>query len=487
MILLLCAEILAAHPAIAAGKEDVPRIRKLMSKPPATTAQLTNEDIETLSNDILEKEIDLIKLNSNLKLHQLPTPWAGRRWWFFNMGGVGLTAIGAYMNGITRFAYLKKDRINRVPKYLLPDASILRITANFIMVGGGILEVGSLAWKDWKDKRAGVNLPTMRKYADSVQNDIDTMLAKREALVATLPAGSEERRLYEAEGKVLRDVRDLGINEFVRYYSDSKSATAFFRTSYLWAAASNALAASGGIVGYQASLTRRGTARQRTRRGGYGGIADIIAGSMNQATPLVVRLAAFAAERGARNKLCKQLDCNEPVQLDNLHEDQEKLHELVATTPQLSARGSVFRDTVLAKTTQLFDEHEKLRLGDVKAKKRRLVSQLIFFSGIGMPKTVNGIGTAVAAFKYTDAAHKQSAFRTIGYTATTYGIGYSVAMAELIRNQLMNEIRTIKAKKAGTSAGQVLKRELGELEELSEAIQQSAFTKPVLKSEIIPN
>jgi hypothetical protein len=486
--LLLAAQFFAPL-SFAAGKADVPRIQKLISKPAATPAQMLNSDIDTLSSDIMAKELDLLKLNSNLKLHQLPTPWAGRRWWVFNMGGVGLTAVGAYLNGFTRFSYLKKKRINRVPKYQLPDATILRFTANSIMVGGGILEELGLAWKDFKDKRNGVDLKVMSKYADSVQNDVDAMLARRETLVAALPAGSNERKLYEAEGTVLRDVRDLGVNEFVRYYADSKSATAFFRTGYFWAAASNALALSGGVVGYQASLTRRGTVHQRTNRGGYGGIADIISGSMNQFTPLVLRLAAHAAESGAKRKLCKQLDCKEPVQLDSLHTHQEQLHQLVSTTPELSVHGTVLRDTVLAKETQYFDEHEKLRLGDVKSKKRRLVSQLIFFTGIGAPKMVNGIGTTLAGYHWDNPNQKQKGFRDIGYCATVYGVGYSVAMAELIRNQFMGEMRSAKAKKEGRSPGQILKREIGELEQLSQSVEKppqvstSVFAKPVLTSE----
>jgi hypothetical protein len=471
---LICAQTILAPMCFAAGKEDVPRIKKLISKPPATPAQMTNSDIDSLSSDIMAKELDLLKLNSNLKLHQLATPWAGRRWWVFNMGGVGLTAVGAYLNGFTRLAYLHKNRINKVPKYQLPDATICRFTANSIMVGGGILEELALAWKDWQDKRHGVDLKVMSKFADSTQNDVDALLARREALVAALPPGSNERKLYESEGQVLRDVRDLAVNEFVRYYADSKSATAFFRTGYFWAAASNALALSGGVVGYQASLTRRGTAHQRTTRGGYGGVADIIAGGMNQITPLVVRVAAHVAESGAKGKLCKQLDCKEPVQLDNLHSHQEQLHQLVSTTPELSVRGTVLRDNVLAKTTQIFDEHEKLRLGDVKAKKRRLVSQLIFFTGIGAPKTVNGIGTALAGYHWTSPKEKQKAFRDVGYCATVYGVGYSVAMAELIRNQFMGEMRSAKAKREGRAPGQILKREIGEMEQLSQSIESGS-------------
>lgn len=453
------------------NSKEIEKVKTLMAKPGVNVVALEERDIDRIDKTIMEKELDLLKLNANLKLHTLPTPWAGRRWWLFNMGGVGLTAVGAYINGFTRFAYLKKTRVNRVPKYQLPDASICRITANCIMVGGGLLEEASLVYRWWKDKRQGVSLPTMRKYADGVQNDVDALLAKREVLVAELPAGSNERKLYESEGKVLRDIRELGVNEFVRYYSDSKSATAFFATSYFWAAASNFIAGAGGIVGYQASLTRRGTARQRTRRGGVGGIADIISGSMNQATPLVVRLAAWAAEHDARHKLCKALDCKEETHLDALHAHQEELHNLVSTTPELQVHGTVLKDSVFAHETQIFDEHEKIRLGDKAAKKRRLVSQMIFFTGIGAPKLVNGIGTTTAAFHWTAPSQKQKAFRDIGYCATVYGIGYSVAMAELIRSQISNELRAAKAKREGKSAPQILRREIGVMEKLASAIE----------------
>ena len=464
------------------NSQEVEKVKTLMAKPAITPAAMEERDIDRIDKTIMEKELDLLKLNSNLKLHTLPTPWAGRRWWVFNVGGVGLTAAGAYINGFTRFSYLHKKRINRVPKYQLPDAALCRITANCIMVGGGLLEEASLVYRWWKDKRQGVSLPTMRRYADGVQDDVDALLAKREALVSELPAGSNERRLYESEGKVLKDIRDLGVNEFVRYYSDSKSATAFFATSYFWAAASNFIAGAGGITGYQASLTRRGTARQRTRRGGVGGITDIISGSMNTATALVVRVAAGVAQHDAHHKLCRALDCKEETHLDALHAHQEELHNLVSTTPELSVHGTVMKDNVFAHETQILDEHEKIRLGDKAAKKRRLVSQLIFFSGVGPPKLVNGIGTTTAAFHWTDPKQKQKAFRDIGYTATVYGVGYSVAMAELIRSQISNEMRAAKAKREGHSAPQILRREMSDMDKLASAIQTGS---PV--SELFPD
>lgn len=438
--------------------------------------QPSSASIDDLTTEIIAKETDLLKLNSNLRLHQLPNAWAGRRWWIFNLAGVSLTATGAYINGAGRFSYLHKSRIKKAPRHLFVNAGWCRVTANAIMVAGGLLETAVLAYKDNKDKRQGINLPAMRRYADDLQNEIDTLIAKREALVNNAPAGSLERQLFDAEGLVINDVRNLAVNEFTRYYTETKGSRAFFYTSYLWAATSNAVAGAGGIVGNHAALTRSGTARSRTRLGGTGGIADIISGSMNQATPLVVRLASRVASSRAKNLLCKQLDCKEPGQLDQLHEHQEQYHQLVSGQPQLNAHGMVLKDNAFAKTTAIFDEHEKMRLGDVKSKKRRLVSQMIFFTGIGTPKLVNGIGTTVGAFKYTSNSQKR--FESIGGPAIAYGAGYSVALAELLRYQILGEIRSARAKRDGTSAGQILKREIAELDQLSQTIKPNSAKSP---------
>jgi len=435
------------------------------------SAQPVSSNIDDLTTEIICKETDLIKLNSNLRLHQLPNAWAGRRWWMFNMAGVALTATGAYINGAGRFSYLHTSRLKKAPKHLFVNAGWCRVTANAIMVGGGLLETAVLAYKDKKDKRQGVNLPVMRRYADDLQNEIDGLITKREALVNVLPAGSSEQLLYISEGQVVKDVRNLAVNEFARYYAETKGSRAFFYSSYLWAAASNAVAGAGGIVGNYAALSHRGTARSRTRLGGTGGIADIISGGMNQSVPLVIRVASHIASSRAKRTLCRQLDCTEPAQLDQLHTHQEQYHQLVTARPQLGLHGAIVRDGIFAKTTSIFDEHEKMRLGDVKAKKRRLVSQCIFFTGIGAPKLVNGIGTTVGAFEYTTNTRER--FKSIGGAAIAYGAGYSVAMAELLRYQLLGEIRSARANREGTSAGQILKKEIAELEQMSEMIKSN--------------
>jgi hypothetical protein len=428
----------------------------------AYAAGVVENEIDSLTDEIVRTEIDFLKLNTNLRLHQLPNAWTARRWWLFNAAGVALTATGAYINGFGRFSYLHSDRLKRAPKYLFANGGWLRVTANAVMVGGGLFETAMLAYKDWKDKRAGVNLPVMFKYADETQNKLDDLLTKRAALVATLPAGPD-REVMEAEGAVLQDVRDLEVDEFVRYFSETKGSRAFFYTSYLIAAASNFLAGAGGIAANVGALKVNATTGWKTRLGGAGGIADIISGSLNQSVPLAIRVASHIASSRAKEKLCKELHCgNAQIALDQLIADEEKLDRLVtsATASKADARNRLYERQIA-----VFDQHAQLSQRDKHSRKQRLISQSIFFTGIGTPKIVNGIGTSVGAFKYTN--NSMSRFKAIGYPAVAYGVGYSVAIAELIRYQLVGEVNAVRARETGTSAGQVLKRQIDELEQMS--------------------
>lgn len=70
----------------------------------------------------------------------------------------------------------------------------------------------------------------------------------------------------------------------------------------------------------------------------------------------------------------------------------------------------------------------------------------------------------------------------IGGCALVYGAGYCVSAAELLRNQVSVETRARKAKAAGTSARQTLRRELAELDALRSLASPTAvkpmFTAP---------
>ncbi len=421
-------------------------------------------DIGRLTESIADKELELLRLNTNLKLVQLPrSPWGQRAWAFSNLSNVTLTATGAFINGCTRFSYLHKVRLKRAPKEIFIDAGWCRVTANMITTGSGLIATSCLAASDILNHSRGVDLGTMRKYADKLQGELDGLLSKREAAVKERLTTPNEKALMEAEGTVLRDVRNLAVNEFVRYYSGAKGNKAAAYVGYLWAAASNANAGAGGITANVAGNMHHGTKRYRTRLAGVGGICDIVSGSMNFATPVVTRSVGHLVGHVSKASITRELDAQEPAQLDALHQHETYLRTLAGDGSTADTRNIVDREAIYSREVAVFDEHEKIRIGDKAAARRKLTDQMIFFTGIGPPKFINGIGGAVAAYHFTN--DKPAQFRTIGYCATVYGAGYCMSAAELIRNQVNVERNNHKAR-TGHSQRATLQKELVDIDHL---------------------
>jgi hypothetical protein len=62
-------------------------------------------EVDDISNEIAQKELDLMKLSTNLKLEQMPDRWAGRRWTLDNLALTATVATGSYLNGVGRLQF----------------------------------------------------------------------------------------------------------------------------------------------------------------------------------------------------------------------------------------------------------------------------------------------------------------------------------------------------------------------------------------------
>jgi hypothetical protein len=434
---------------------------------PTVVNQSSANEINALTDKIIQKETEFLQLNVNLRLNELQKPWQGRFWFLTNLNNVSLTAVGAYINGFARFSDLPADRLARAPNSIFENAAWLRALANFGTMGGAIVETSGLALKGIRDHRHNVDLPTLRRYAMRLRKELDDLLAQRKAAIAASGMDENSGKLAESEGAVLADVADLTANEFTRYYADGKGSTAVNYLGYFISGTSNSIAAAGTLVGIIALQTKHGSARFRTRLGGAGGITDIIAGSMNTTLPFDLKyMGRFVYDR-TFNKLARDLDLQERTTLNKLHADLSNYHNSLPTVSLANLREPALRDRIYAKQTSILDEHEALRLGDIPLAKRRFYSQVLFSSTIGPSKITNGIGTTVGAFQFDQNKHDR--FVAVGGPAIAYGSGYCLGAAELLRDQIWFEKNEAKARRAGRSTKQVFTRELDELKQLGAA------------------
>src|SRR5579883_950709 len=174
-------------------------------------AQVTETDVSTLTRSIVDKEIELAKLNLHVSPH--PSIWYNRRWQLAAITNNSLTSTGAFITAGTAYHY--QERPLRVPKNVAADGSMLRGTANFVTVGECLLEFGLDGRNYIKDKHDHRDLRHARAQAITLKRSIDQLIKQREALIAAKGFDEKTARRLALEGTALEDIRDAEASHFV--------------------------------------------------------------------------------------------------------------------------------------------------------------------------------------------------------------------------------------------------------------------------------
>lgn len=436
----------------------------------ACLAATITDDIGGITDNLIIKEIELLKLNMRLKLNSAPhSPWAARRWACTGITNNTLTSIGALKTAAGRFKYFNSPK--KAPNDLFVDAAMCRLIANAISVGGATIELAADGISVWKEHKTGTDLGTTRRYADSLVAEIDELLGRREAAVSQIATDSPAKLILVNQGKVLRDMRDMACNEFARFYSEAKANRVTRDLNYAISWLSNFESGAGSFYGsVRAPQLHRVNSRVRTRMGGAAGITDIISGSLNIVAPLVSRGGGALVRVVSRNGMAAKLDLHQLDNLDAIEQHEQQLAESLTQQPSLDVHAELLRSKAFDTQTDILQQHEQMRHAEDRAARHRLIENMVNSGVSGGTKIANGVGAAVGAFQYTKQARPR--FGWSGGTAIAYGVGNAFSGAETLRNQLWNEIHAESSKKKGTSTKQVLQQQLAELETVQSDIRK---------------
>jgi hypothetical protein len=385
---------------------------------------------------VVQKEVQLAEINTQLQRHTMPRNlWVGRRWFGYQVSNTTLTAVGALLTGAERFSYLHKNRIGHAPRDVFEHAAWLRVDANIDMTLGAAAEVGLSKLAEQKKRRRGTDIVSLQKKATSLINDTDVLIAERADLLskASLPPPLSDA--YAQEGVVLTDVRNLCQRQFQRDLREAKARRAKVVVQRTFAIAANATSGACAYVGsIYASQQNHVTPRWRTRLGGASGVGDVVAGSLNTLAPLAMsatsrivkkRMGAVASDEALATKL----------ETDRRQFLEAARHSNVLIPENEQRSFNVLSNVLveLADNTPRF--HTSYRsISDSNHAYERLFAT----SAAGAGKITNGIGGLVGAFHDTKNAHER--FEVTGGAAFAYGSAYSLLTVDLIRNQLITEI-----------------------------------------------
>ena len=448
----------------------------LLWSPASSLAKTPNQqDIAALTDEIVIKELDLFKLNASTKINAMPhSPWAARRWAAIGATNGALTTIGALQTGAGRFYWLNTTK--RAPNNYFATAARSRVIANCITVGGSAFELAADVLSGYREHRHGTDLASARRNAADLTKEIDELLLQRSSAVKALDWNEPERTIAQREGAVLQDLRDMGDNEFARFYAQAKSARFTRNLGYIISMISNAESGVGSAYAslyapYQTQLN----SRVRTRNGGVGGICDIISGGLNVSAPFLNRAGGALERMSARSAVCKDLDVQQIDKMDQLQQHQNELLSMLKDKPILTVKAELLHQQAVKSELGILVQHAAMRKSEQKAARHRFIENVINSGVSGGTKIANGVGGTMGAFRYTKDAHAR--FLTTGEVAITYGAGNAFSTMETLRNQFWNELTSKRARDHHTSAKQILKDQIAELDAQKAAIKDRTNAK----------
>jgi len=441
--------------------------------------------VDQLTDKTIQKLIEFERLNTYFRIETTrQSRWRKWRTWLvdeqLNGGIAGMTMIyivnqlralnrgtvydvRIHISSVKVFPFGHiKNFSQRGNFYRLPPNSALELafygTIPFISVAIAqeTFELLENFYDDWKTKKHGFDPASTKPKAIALRDEIDSLISQRNQAIAGHVGGPQDQEILTAEGKVLRDLRDLELDEFGRYYSAARRARSVQNAYYIPEIMQRGVALSAAIVGTVAQQ------RQEVNDFGAFGVLQCVGALLQIASPIAAVTTNKIQEERAKKALVPVLVGQQIHTVDELDNDRKHFEDLALSatgSPQFGQRAIVYK---MARD----NASNSIALGqrEEAAAKRLFKTAFILKSfAAGMLTSYGVISMCGGYTKITNLRH----ISELGLAAalqleilTLYGF-----VDGLVRFPL-GEMRIAKAKAAGLLPGQVLSARITNLDHM---------------------
>lgn len=452
--------------AAQVGSDDaMPPLR--LSGSAAVTPAESEGRIENLTKQIMLKTIELEKFNLHYNQEVAKQGrWKGIRYATFGEINAGMGLAGA----IISVAY-RGDRIhhaNKVKPCIQESANYIPMIGSIIGASAAVIELGVNEYHDLQARRKGFAPKAAINHVLNLKAEIDKLFAEREAMIneeRKEPSLSAHVAVNEAEGRVLKDLRDQSLQEFQRFHVGARRTLAFQQAQYFFDFAKNTTNAIGYDFAYL-SLHRH----HRIWNGRAGVMWDIT-GPLFMFGPILSRVVGKGVGELARAN-SKDVVKDTDGAIKTLEGDLASLNNLVAvnrTNPDPVLRA--------VERTGMYDIHQKNFTNEIlAADKSRNAAKLIATQNIGAgmyvgaTKLASGILFTIPGYNHhynSTTARAGRVTNDLLFTGSLIAIpAGAFTMLDTLRIQVQGELKRAKLKKAGQLASQLTAARLKELDML---------------------
>jgi hypothetical protein len=457
-----------ASAAIPAAQPPV-RVRATQEEGnPSVLSGSISQNVEILSKQVLQDEINLQKFNLALRVNAAKQGrWKGWRYFFSQEGNLGLTEAGIITTIAERGEHIHDDHAHLNSKNKLANGGTLLGAIGQIMAGfGSATELGINEYHAIQAQHQGYGSKEARNTALKLVADVDHKLAERERLIKEQPSSDQEiAELQEHEGKVLADFRDLAVAEFERYHTSAKKALAQQNSFYALDVGKN----TAGVIG--SFFIMHSILRGFRQYNIPGGVFNTVSGAMIALDPVISRLVAKAVERADKRNM-------EQHGLPTVWENKVKLEEDYGRLTQFCANHQVKDRPELARIVarlEAYDANHAYVTDEIQRNSRALrrgnrtaVQNMGTGFIVGSTKMANGILTIVPGAKY---AHSSTHTNTLIFAGNVaYLPGVSWGLLDNIRIQTQREFQRANQQKSHELPNQIMKARLDQLNAVEKKI-----------------
>lgn len=432
----------------------------------AESPSLSAQYLDSLTTRIVRKELELLRLNTHLRIESTDRgrlkPW---RVFLWNLAGAGVSNAGIITVSAERWRTWQRPRT--ASRNTLKAGPMLLMIGHSILVGGLLLEATLDTIRDYRTRKRGFDAKATKKRALDLKEEIDRLIDERDRVMAgTGELSEQEREVARQEGKVLKDVRDLALNEYCQFYARAVGRRWSRDASYL-----NGLAAAGtgGYIGALGGLIA--VAARRPSVAGPAGIGFILSGSHIVAAPIVGRASAKLGTKLASRRVRRELGTTVPADGRTFDADRDTFKQVASALPGSSfSPGLAARLAVYDSQDSIFDAQGLMNAAERKKADRAFLERLVWNGAIGGTKIAWGTLLSYAGFRYYNYPQRFSKSIAQGSTCFVVGTGFFILDTLQAHTRSERDVYAMGLQQA--LPHQKLQARLSKLEQLEEMLKR---------------
>lgn len=458
---------------------------------PAFVYSSEGSRIDQLTNNILRKEIELLKLNSRFRAESTAvSKWKPWRLFAYGLAGNVVTNIGIDHICYARWKYWQRPALATKP--FLRKGPICLLIGHSIIGGGVLIESALDAFNDRKIKNRGFDRRTCRQRVITIRDEIGKLMEERSAAISSTSLDSTDLAVLHAEDQVLKGAKDCAIDEFVGLSARAAKWKTARNTSNIMNFGN---AATGGYIGSLGNLLA--VSNRKPRLALPAGVGFITSGAFILFNVPTTRLVStvLAKMEGKKERALTGVALGAPQSFDS---DREKFAVLLQNAPSTPiVNNARARLQIYKVQDEAMEMNANLGKAERRAADKEFLEKMVVGSIAGGTKIAWGTNLVLAGSAFTNRAPARAptipvrvgaqtfrapvrTFKTpaqlfskrVAQGATCQVVGSGIAAIDVLQSRIRGEMRVREAKAKGTAAGQIMASRMKKLEEVERSLLQ---------------